>query len=353
MATLYIVSVEGGTGKTAVALGIALGAQERGLRVGYMKPVSARLSLDGGRLFDPDVTLAKRVLALSAPEEKLCPVQLTDAVRRKVLAGESVDATPAVKDAFAELSRDVDLMIVEGPTSLHVGSVVGLDAARVAELTDAKAIVVLRGDFQDAAEPALVARNALGERAIGAVVNSVPLGSIGDVTGLFGPFLHRHGMQLFGVVPVNRLPGAFTVSELVSLLDGQIIAGTGSAEAVVESFIVGAMRADAALRYFMRHLDKAVITTGDRSDIILAALDTPTRCIILCGNLTPDQAAITRAAQRQVPLLLVPLDIMETVRRIEEARAPVRFSSSHGVERLRGLIDRELYVGAMLREVGL
>ena len=44
MSTLYLVSVEGEVGKTALALGLALEAQERGLRVGYMKPVGVRVA---------------------------------------------------------------------------------------------------------------------------------------------------------------------------------------------------------------------------------------------------------------------------------------------------------------------
>ena len=58
------------------------------------------------------------------------------------------------------------------------------------------------------------------------------------------------------------------------------------------------------------------------------------------------------AKRRRVPILLVPLDTLETVRRIEEARGPVRLASPQQIERLRQLVRHEVDMDALLARMG-
>lgn len=353
MATLYLLSVEGEVGKTALALGLALQVRDRGLRVGYTKPVGVRIASVGGHLVEADAAFMKQALGLEEPLEVICPVLLTEVVRQEAIKGRAFDAPAAVKAAFAQVARGKDLTIVDGPPTTRQGITLGVEPMKVAEITDARAVVVLRGEYQLSAEAALLAQSLLGKRLIGAIINAAPLETVEDARNQFGPYLERHGLQLFGVLPRDPVLGAFTVGELGQLLNGRVICCENAEGMLVENFIVGAMGAEAALRYFLRQANKAVITGGDRTDIILAALDTPTRCVILTGNLMPDQVAITRAIDRSIPLLLVPLDTLETVRRIEEARGPVRLASPQQIQRLRHLVRREVDVDGLLAQLGV
>jgi hypothetical protein len=347
-------SLEGEVGKSAISIGTALHAQDHGLKVGYMKPVGYKLSTAGGRLVDSEVSLIKEALKLTGSVEDICPVLLTHVLRREALIGKDFDAVGRVRDSFLELSRDKDLMIVEGPGTLRMGITLGIDASTVIDIVDAKAVVVLRGEFfEESADAALFAKRVLGERLIGAIVTGVPVSSVDEVRSVFGAYLQRKGMQLFGILPAGRLPGTFSVAELATMLNGQLITGGSGEDVMVDRFVVGAMGPEAALRHFLRQANKAVITGGDRTDVILAALETSTRCLILTGNLIPEQVAIATAAHRQVPLMVVPWDTMETIRMIEEASGPVRLTTLAHVEALRGLTDRELYVARILRALGL
>ena len=354
MATLYLVSVEGEVGKTALALGLGLQARDRGLKVGYMKPVGVRVATSpDGRLVEADATFMAQALGLDDPLDVICPVLLTEVVRRAAIEGRSFDAAAAVTSAYGRLAQGKDLVIADGPPTTRQGITLGVEPMKVAELTDAQVVVVLRGEYQLSAEAALLAKSLFGKRLIGAIVNAAPLETVDDTRSYFGPYLEQHGLQLFGVLPRDPVLGAFTVAELAELLNGRPLFQERAEGALVESFTVGAMGAEAALRYFLRQANKAVITGGDRTDIILAALDTPTRCLILTGNLMPDQVAITRAVDRRVPILLVPLDTLETVRRIEDARGPVRLASPQQIERLRQLIRREVDIDSLLAALGL
>ena len=212
MATLYLVSVEGEVGKTAFALGLALHARDHGLKVGYMKPVGIRIDTTSeGHLVDSDAAFVKQVLGLEEPLDVICPVLLTEVVRRDAIEGRLHDAAGAIRSAHAQIAADKDLTIVDGPPTTRQGFTIGAEPAKVAELTDARVLFVLRGDYYVSAEAALLAKSVFGKRVIGAVLNSTPLESASDARSVFGAYLERQGMHLYGVLPRDPLLGSFTV----------------------------------------------------------------------------------------------------------------------------------------------
>ena len=87
----------------------------------------------------------------------------------------------------------------------------------------------------------------------------------------------------------------------------------GKADELIEHFMIGAMNVESALRYFRKVSNKAVITGGDRSDIQLAALETPTKCLILTGELYPNASILGRAQEVGVPIVVVRSDTANTL----------------------------------------
>jgi len=81
---------------------------------------------------------------------------------------------------------------------------------------------------------------------------------------------------------------------------GKVVCGEAALDEFVERFSVGAMDTGAALGYFQRLPNKAVITGGNRADIQLAALETSTRCLVLTGDQMPNQIIIARAREAGV-----------------------------------------------------
>ena len=352
MASLYLISTEGEVGKTAIVIGLALELSSQGLKVGYMKPLGVRLAELEGRPVEADAVFMRRTLGLEASPDALCPVLLTNELRRQTIIGHPSEAS-TVLGRFERLSQNQDLMILEGPPTMPQGRALGISPGRVAALCDAKGVLILRGEYQLLADQVLCVQDLMGGRLIGVLVNAAPVEPRPDEREEFRTFLERNNLQLFGVLPRDPLLGAFTVAEISELLNGRQLTVPNQKDDLVEEFIVGAMGAESALRYFLRLANKAVITGGDRTDIILAALDTPTRCIVLTGNLLPDQVALTCATERSVPVILVPLDTLETVRRIEAARGPIRLVSDRQIERVRETIRREVDLSALKAALGL
>ena len=115
--------------------------------------------------------------------------------------------------------------------------------------------------------------------------------------------------------------GSLTISveKLAEIVEGEILNCSDSVQEVVQNLMVGAMCVDPAPDYFAVRSDKAVITRGDRSDIQLGALQTPTKCLVLTGGIKPSATVMELAEQNCVPVISVSKSTPETLTMLEQA----------------------------------
>jgi BioD-like phosphotransacetylase family protein len=118
-------------------------------------------------------------------------------------------------------------------------------------------------------------------------------------------------------VPDNRELTLPTVQEVVETLDAEILTMRDRLEGLVDGFLIGAMSPESAMSWLRRSIRRALITGGDRTDLILMALETKPSAVILTGNLYPPVGVLTKAEEKGVPVLLVPDDTYTTVMKLE------------------------------------
>ena len=99
--------------------------------------------------------------------------------------------------------------------------------------------------------------------------------------------------------------------------------------------------------YFGRHEDKAVVVRGDRPDIHLAALSTPTACLVLTGGHQPIPYVYKEAEQREVPLLVVDGDTVSTVEALGTLSRLATVHHMSKVERFGQLLQQHGDLGAL------
>jgi BioD-like phosphotransacetylase family protein len=163
----------------------------------------------------------------------------------------------------------------------------------------------------------LAAAEAFGDRLAGVLFNDVSDDAFDELESDAVPFLERRGIPVVGVLPHDRDLSGVTVDDLGAELGAEVVV-EGDRDAYVERFLVGAMGGDAALRYFRRTKNAAVITGGDRSEIIAAALEAPgVNAIILTGGHRPPGALLGEAESKGVPVLLVTGDTLSVIDRAE------------------------------------
>ncbi len=340
MVTLYVASSEPYSGKTLTCLALGTRWQRQGLRVGYTKPLGLLPVMMGEEVTDEDSRFVAEQLKLDISPSHLCPILLSEETCH--MAAE--EARGKVKEAFAASAAGTDVMLVGGSGSLlSRGSMVGLEGATVVEMLDAKVLLVCRCESFLDVDSIIACHRAVGERLAGVILNLVPARVKDRIRDDVVPCLEEMGMPVLGLLASDPVLHSVSVRELAEATGGELLSGEESAEELVENFVVGAMGVERALRYFRRTPRKCVITGGDRSDIQLAALETPTKCLILTGDLRPRHTVLARAEELGVPVLLVSHDTLRTVTTIEEMLGKLRVREprkiAHAVEQFEANLE--------------
>ena len=342
MNALYVTSVEPYSGKTAVCLALGKQLQAKGKVVGYLKPMSTQpWRTPEGLLGDEDTGFVRRALGLEIPES---PVIVTsETLHERLRGGYQGMLLEQITEAAESAGRDVDLLLLEGGASLREGYAMGLSNVRLAEALGAPALVLIRCHQEmQIVDDALAARYRLGDQLLGVILNHVPDRTSEFLEEIARPYLEKEGVRVLGALPQRPRLSALSVGELKELLEAEVLSETYDPEALIETFTVGAMTAEAALARFRRQKNKAVITGGDRSDIQLAALETSTVALILTGNLRPSPIIIQQADSLGIPVLLVQSATMETVNLIEQVYSRTRLGQPEKLEAFMKLMEENV-----------
>jgi BioD-like phosphotransacetylase family protein len=353
MANLYVTSAETFSGKSALCVGLGLHFRADGLKTGYMKPVNINCRLREGLPYDDDVAFAKETFEMPEPPNLIGPVALTPAKLEQQMRGPDIGYEAHFMEAFTRLSDGRDVMILEGGRSWREGYVAGLPTRRVVELVKAQVLIVLKYDDTLLVDRALAAQDYFGESLIGVMINETPRTRIDHTKDMITPYLDRHNLPTLGVLPIDTMLASPTVSELADGLHAEILCQPEHCGDLVEHMMVGAMSAEAALTYFRRVPNKAVITGGDRADIQLAALETSTRCLILTGNLYPSPVVLNRADELGVPILLADLDTLHAIEVVESYLGRGRVQMPQKIDRFSALLKEYFNFEALYARLDL
>jgi len=344
MKSLYITSVEEYSGKTAICLALGKLYQERGLIIGYLKPFSLHPWKIGDKIADEDAAFVIDILGIRAKPWEMAPVVVTKEILVDYLTRkDKIDFMPEVLEAVKSLEKKKDLLLLEGGGSLREGHAMNLPTSRVAkELGSAILVVVKYCDNTCLLDDVLSAKFRLPDSLTGVVINRVPEHAMEFVKNVAVPFLEREGVPILGVLPNDRELAALSVGEIIKVLDAEVLTSCTNEDSLVEALMVGAMTEDSAIRRFRKQQNKAVITGGDRTDIQLAAMETSTTCLILTGNLHPNNLIIKQAENMCVPILLVPDNTMETIEALDRIFGKTRLGQKEKLDKFLAYVKENI-----------
>jgi len=327
------------SGLHTLCIGLGIRFREENLKVGYIKPVGHRYFCIEEQVTDEDAAFMRETLQLEESLDDLCPVMLTPQLVFEHYRQGAESLLTRVKEAFERVSRGKDLVIAQGAYTSLQGRFLGLSAYQLAPVFDARVVLVERFDDAFLADNVLAAKDDFGDTLKGVIYNIIPPNRESFVEEIISPNLEKEGVPVLGRIPADRLLTSINVGDLAELLDGQILSGEEDLDNLVEDIVVGAMGPEHALSVFRKHRNLCVVTGGDRSDIMLAAMEAKARCLILTGNLYPSSIILGKAEELGIPVIMVAMDTFTTAERADAIIKSARTHESKKLERLRELID--------------
>jgi BioD-like phosphotransacetylase family protein len=161
------------------------------------------------------------------------------------------------------------------------------------------------------------------------------------------------GLASLGVIPEDRRLLSLTVSQIAAELHGRYVLFEELGDRLVEHFMVGGMSLDSGEPYFRLRENKAVIIRGDRPDIQMAALQTPTACMLLTNGIEPIEYVAYEAEQERVPVIVVEPDTLSTMDALGTVSSRASFDHPSKLERFGELLEEHVDLAAIYAGLGL
>ena len=329
MPILYITSDVTSAGKTALAGALTARLTQSGKTVGYFKPFSTNPEEDLDVQFIASSSLSDvngqgGPVPLSFPEDEL-----------------TEQSVKKLKHSIDNLAASKDMVLVEGPSLAGQGGGPEGISQALGQALDASVLVILQYrqdlDIDQITELCL----PFGERVLGVLVNSVTRFKGDEVLADLRPGLEAKGLKLLGALREDRRMRAVTLKQVAEQLNAHWVTGHGKDDELVESLLIGGNIMDSGTTYFGRRDKQLVIVRGDRPDIQLAALSTPTTALVLTGGHEPIEYVYHQAQQQDVPVLVTESDTLSTAATLHSISDQAEIHHPLKLERFGQLLEEQ------------
>jgi phosphate acetyltransferase len=359
--SIVVVATEPGAGKSAICLGLLDQFERHGVRAGFFKPVGLTAS---AHEVDPDVQLIHASLGISRPLQQATAVDARD-VTEGVQSGGYGGVMDRILDAHAHLAQNLDLILCEGVDSMSAFPALESDInVDIARNIDASIVLVTAGEdrcVEQVASNIALARQGLierGGRVLGTIVNRVNAEDRARFTDTLRWQLKERGITLFGVVPALTALARLRMVDVVTSLQGKVLAGETHLQNEIKGILVAAMSLDNALHYFSDGC--LVIAPADREEIVLAAAashtasDTPRPAgVVLSGHLEPRRRVMQLAhslSGDKMPIVQVRTPTFETAVDVHHIKPLMTADQDVKMAAIRSAMEEYVDVERLLEE---
>jgi phosphate acetyltransferase len=328
--SLYISTLEAGSGKAAASLGIIEYALRKTTRVGYFRPVIHE-PRPGKK--DEDIDLILRHFWLPQPYHASYAWFHREAA--ELLSEDKADAVlDKIINAYKTLERHCDFILCEGTDFRGEMSALEFDFnCEIARNLGCPVLMVGSAHRRDEADLLNALRIAVddyeerGCRVAGLLVNKADPDRLPELRAALDAEFGGSG-RLLAVMPFDRRLSSPRVREIAEQLGAEVLFGHDRLNSLVSSYLVAAMQLQHAITWLQE--DQLVITPGDRADIIIGMLEAdrsanypPLAGLLLSTGFRPEpaMARLIEGLRDPLPILLVPTDTYTTAAQAREVHA--------------------------------
>jgi len=349
---IYIAAPEPETGKSTIALGILHRLTATVAKVGVFRPIT-RLGEDRDYILELLLTHATAGL----------PYEQCVGVTYQEMHADGDAAIASIVASYHAMAEACDAVVIVGSDYTDVATPTELSVnARIAVNLGAPVLLAVSAKGRSAEEVVSVVEVSLAELAAqrahtaAVVANRCEPAQLAAVTAALRTFAARSY-----VLPEAPLLSAPTVAELKTAVTGTAISGDAPLwEREVMDVMVAGMTADHVLERLSDGM--AVITPGDRSDVVLAVASAHAAegfpslsCIVLNGGfeLHPSIAALVSGLRLRLPIIGTVLGTYDTASAAASARGRLTAASPRKVDTALDLMDRHVDIADLMAQLAI
>jgi phosphate acetyltransferase len=349
---IYIASPEGDTGKSTIALGILHRLAATVAKVGVFRPIT-RLGED--RDYILELLLPHTTAGL--------PYDECVGVGYQQLHEDPDAALADIVDRYHHVADQCDAVLIVGSDYTDVATPSELSMnARIAANLGAPVVLAVKAKDRTPDQVAQVVGVCLDEIAAQHAHTAAVVANRCDPSQLaaVADALKRFEPQTY-VLPEEPLLVAPSVAELGKAVEGTLLRGDPAllAREAMDVLVAG-MTAEHVVERLTEGV--AVVTPGDRSDVVLAVLSAHAAegfpslsCVILNGGLElhPSIESLVSGLGLRVPIITTRFGTFETASRVASARGRVTASSQRKIDTAIALMDDHVDIADLLARLAI
>ncbi|MFX1309960.1 MAG: DRTGG domain-containing protein, partial [Promethearchaeota archaeon] len=327
----YFSSLKERAGKSFLSIGFIQKLKKDGKKFAYFKPIGAPKSAFTNKA-DPDVGfILNTVYRTDLPYDFISPVSIPDAYYVDLIdSSKKQESLQKIKNAYEKIAKDMDYVIIEGNPSISKFIRVGLDDVSIAQTLGINELIYVSPESSDRCiDNFFFTKNYFEYRNVsimGILFNKIDYEYIARIKELTEDHINRYDIPVLGIIEKSLELFSPRVNEIKEQIGGELIneqasAGLGN---LVETYLIGAMNPQDAVKYLRQVKRAAFITGGDRTNLAMAALDQDVSVLILTGFIQPDMGVITAANKKGIPIILSPSDTYTTMRNLERLKPGIQ-----------------------------
>ena len=349
--SIYVASAEGETGKSTIALGLINRLAAVVPKVGVFRPIVRREDRD----YILDLLLSQSDAGLEYDE--------CTGVSYQRLHEDPEAAIADIVGRYHAVASRCDAMVIIGSDYTDVATPTELSVnARIAVNLGAPVVLSVRAfgrtpeETAQAIELCMVELAAQHAHTAAVVANRCDPAEIDAVTKACQDL----GAPVY-VIPEEPLLVAPTVGELLTSVEGRLVLGEASMLGrEVRHVMVAGMTAEHVLERLQE--GSAVITPGDRSDVVLAVASAhvaegfPSISTVILNGGLPLHHEIARLAtglNLRLPVIATDLGTFATASAVANTRGRVTADSHSKIDTALQLMDRHVDIGDMLERLAI
>ena len=337
---IYIATSDQNSGKSIITLGLMSILIGKTAKVGYFRPIVEDF-IDGE--LDNHIETVLSYFDLDIKFEDAYAITKSKLIKKKN-KGKIGEVLDLIIEKYKKLEERFDFVLVEGTSFTGEGTSIELDLnVLIAKNLGIPTIIIGSGvgktleELVDSLYLVYDSFKVKDVEVLSVIANKVQFENIELVTQGLQKSLPAN--VLINTIPLISSLNNPTMQEIVNQLDAKVLFGSAYLNNEIGHFSVGAMQ----LHNYLVHLnDNAlVITPGDRSDIILGALQAnesanyPTISgIILTGNIIPEESILKliEGLSAIVPIIAVDGGTYHITNKIGSIRSEIYANNTHKIE---------------------
>lgn len=358
---IFIAASGQNIGKTTISVSLLHLARKKYGRVGFIKPLGPKPTQLRGQSVDKDAALMAQVFDLGKDLRYMSPVVVYPDTTRKAIDGEIAlpELEERILNAYAELERRCDFIIIEGSGHPGVGSVLRLSNAHVAKLLNAPVLMVTGGGVGNVIDTVLM--NIALFRLEGARVRAVLVNKLfpekrDHVLDYLGRALAGQEFSLVGGFDYQPVLANPTLRRISRLLDLPLHGNRRELGRIIQHVQIGAASTQRVTEMLRESTLLVVTSSRDELLVTLANLyQMPEYRSLVSGLVIPGIVPVSTITQRILDRSNIPYlrtqrhSTAELYRIITEDVSKITAEDTHKLDLVRSLAEERLDFDALER----